>query len=129
MGLSKFPDTLLPVILHFDSNIGIGGHLGIEVSLVRCHQFPSFAIWLIAYILVLVMVDLIEISWIFTEAFLAVESHGKEWIGFGEKDERQTGYTGPGDSGEVGWSKTLRKWMDLILYIFNSRNLSVNCKP
>jgi hypothetical protein len=41
MGLSKFPDTLLPVILHFGSTIGDGSPCG-EISLIR-RRFFYFA--------------------------------------------------------------------------------------
>jgi hypothetical protein len=49
MGLSEFPDTLSPIILHFSSDIG-SGSLSIEVSLV---WFSFFAFWIIAYLNVL----------------------------------------------------------------------------
>ncbi len=43
MGLSKFPDTLSPVILRFAGNIG-NGSLCSEISLIcRCRRFSYFA--------------------------------------------------------------------------------------
>jgi hypothetical protein len=37
MGLSEFPDTFPPVILHFGGDIG-DGSLCVEVPLIHCHR-------------------------------------------------------------------------------------------
>jgi hypothetical protein len=42
MGLSEFPDTLSPVILHFGGDIGDKSPCG-EFSLIRCRCFFYFA--------------------------------------------------------------------------------------
>jgi hypothetical protein len=42
MGLSEFPDTLLPVILHFGDHIGDRSICG-EISLIRRRRFSYFA--------------------------------------------------------------------------------------
>jgi hypothetical protein len=44
IGLSEFPDTLLPVILHFGSHIGDRSICG-KISLIRCRCFSYFAFW------------------------------------------------------------------------------------
>jgi hypothetical protein len=41
MGLSNFPETLSPVILHFGGDIGDGIHCS-EISLIRHHCFSYF---------------------------------------------------------------------------------------
>jgi hypothetical protein len=41
MGLSKFHDTLLPIILFFGNNIG-DGNLPSEISLIRCRCWFSY---------------------------------------------------------------------------------------
>ncbi len=48
MGLSKFHDTLLPVILNFSGIIGCGS-LSSEISLICCHQFLLLCLFIIAY--------------------------------------------------------------------------------
>jgi hypothetical protein len=55
MGLSKFHVTLLPIILHFSSDIS-DGSLYIEISLIRHRHrlFPFFRLLMIAYICILV---------------------------------------------------------------------------
>ncbi len=44
MGLSEFPDSLLPVILHFGSDIG-DGSLCDEISLIRCCRRSFFYVF------------------------------------------------------------------------------------
>jgi hypothetical protein len=42
MGLSKFPDTLSPVILHFRGHISDRSICG-KISLIRSRRFSDFA--------------------------------------------------------------------------------------
>jgi hypothetical protein len=41
MGLSEFPDILLPVILHFGGDIGDGSRCG-EIARIRCRRCLFF---------------------------------------------------------------------------------------
>jgi hypothetical protein len=45
MGLNEFPDTLLPVILHFSGDMG-DGSLCTEMPLIRHRQFTLLLVYL-----------------------------------------------------------------------------------